>query len=455
MDIQPGLHVVLSETQGANVTRHIHGLRGIHAHKDAANNWEHPLQDGLGSVREVVDNSVAVLESRNYDPFGTGFGNTGTSQTNYGFTGELVDGGGLLDLRARRYAPGVGVFASLDPLETPNRYAYVSGNPINRTDPSGLFDGATLGGIGVPALTACALTPVCQEILLGVGIVVVVGAAAYVLRNEIADMADGLARGFSNIAGQLDQLLQLQGAQLNAMNREIQRTLDCLHTAPPNRPATCGGTVVLPPGAEEAIENALDDSVIRRLRRWWWNFNDPGQTPDPNETPGPGTGPIGTPTPAPSPAQTPTQTPSCTPTPTPTPVPQVNLDTGSVYAFVSQGSPLASILSAYVAGRQMVITQTALSETVAPLTNIAGPMEKARAATFLAQVLPIADNPSARARALRPTNNLQPNDIIIFGTGDQMGIETITSDAKAQRAAVAQGVNFWLYVHPPVSLTGR
>jgi RHS repeat-associated protein len=138
LDIQPGLHVVLSETQGANVTRHIHSLRGIHAHKDAANNWEWPLQDGLGSVREVVDNSVAVLESRNYDPFGNGFGNTGTSQTNYGFTGELVDGGGLLDLRARRYAPGLGVFASLDPLETPNRYGYVSGNPVNLVDPSGL-----------------------------------------------------------------------------------------------------------------------------------------------------------------------------------------------------------------------------------------------------------------------------------------------------------------------------
>ncbi|MEZ4671889.1 MAG: RHS repeat-associated core domain-containing protein [Anaerolineae bacterium] len=128
-----GLHVVLSETQGANVTRHVHSLRGIHAHKDATNNWEWPLQDGLGSVRGVVDNSLAVLESRNYDPFGSGFGNTGTSQTNYGFTGELVDGGGLLDLRARRYAPGLGVFASLDPLETPNRYAYVSGNPINDT----------------------------------------------------------------------------------------------------------------------------------------------------------------------------------------------------------------------------------------------------------------------------------------------------------------------------------
>ncbi|MEZ4668381.1 MAG: RHS repeat-associated core domain-containing protein [Anaerolineae bacterium] len=138
LDIQPGLHVVLSETQGAAVTRHVHSLRGIHAHKDASNNWEWPLQDGLGSVREVVDNSVGVLESRNYDPFGTGFGNTGTSQTGYGFTGEQTDGTGFLYLRNRFMSPIIGQFISQDFLESLNRYAYVSGNPINFVDLNGL-----------------------------------------------------------------------------------------------------------------------------------------------------------------------------------------------------------------------------------------------------------------------------------------------------------------------------
>ncbi len=131
---------MLAETTGANVIRTVHSLRGIHAQKDAAGNWEWMLEDGLGSVRGVVDNTVGVLESRNYDPYGNAFGATGTSQTAYGFTGELVDGSGLLDLRARRYNPALGVFASLDPLETANRYAYVSEDPINRTDPTGLQD---------------------------------------------------------------------------------------------------------------------------------------------------------------------------------------------------------------------------------------------------------------------------------------------------------------------------
>ncbi|MBL8120612.1 MAG: hypothetical protein JNJ78_24025 [Anaerolineae bacterium] len=165
------------------------------------------------------------------------------------------------------------------------------------------------------------MTPGCQGILLGIGIVVVVGAAAYVLQDEIRDIASGLFNGFSNIAGQLGQVWQQQGAQLAATNAMLQQTITCVQTAPPNRPATCGGTITLPPGIDEDIEHALDDSVIRRLRRWWWNYNDPDNfpTPPPDDRPEPIPAPNNTPgpTPAPTPA-TPTPTPSCTPTPTPT-----------------------------------------------------------------------------------------------------------------------------------------
>ncbi len=54
-----------------------------------------------------------------------------------GFTGEQVDGNGLVYLRARYYAPWVGRFSLLDPSRgEANLFAYVRGNPINRTDPS-------------------------------------------------------------------------------------------------------------------------------------------------------------------------------------------------------------------------------------------------------------------------------------------------------------------------------
>jgi RHS repeat-associated protein len=157
--------VVLSETTGTNTTRYVHGPRGIHAQKDAANVWEHPLQDGLGSVRSVVDNAATILDSRNYDPYGNSFGVVGTTQTGYGFTGELLDGGGLLDLRARRYNAGLGIFASLDPFEgmmgrpmSLNGYGWVEGNTPNAVDPSGKF----LGAVAPAVVPFCSVyLPVC------------------------------------------------------------------------------------------------------------------------------------------------------------------------------------------------------------------------------------------------------------------------------------------------------
>jgi RHS repeat-associated protein len=163
LDLQPGLSVVLSETTSANVTRYVHGPRGIHAQKDSGGTWDYMLQDGLGSVRSVVDNAATILDSRNYDPYGNPFSVVGTTQTGYGFTGELMDGGGLLDLRARRYNTGLGTFASLDPFEgledepmSLNGYSYVHGNPVNWTDPSGEILPILIGGILIGAVTGWA-----------------------------------------------------------------------------------------------------------------------------------------------------------------------------------------------------------------------------------------------------------------------------------------------------------
>jgi RHS repeat-associated protein len=68
----------------------------------------------------------------------------GTAGTHLGYTGALTDEVGLVYLHARYYNPVSGQFLSGDPLEGQavdprswNRYEYVSGNPANRTDPSG------------------------------------------------------------------------------------------------------------------------------------------------------------------------------------------------------------------------------------------------------------------------------------------------------------------------------
>jgi RHS repeat-associated protein len=64
-----------------------------------------------------------------------------------GYTGEWQDGDvGLVYLRARWYAPGVGRFTQPDPWEgdrwqpvSLQVYLYASDNPVNQTDPSGLY----------------------------------------------------------------------------------------------------------------------------------------------------------------------------------------------------------------------------------------------------------------------------------------------------------------------------
>ena len=121
------------------VTRYVHSRRGIHAQEDASGSWAWMAQDGLGSVRGVVDDAPGVLWTGSPAPYGVYFGETGTRQSPYLFTGEYTDPiTALVHLRARDYHPALGVFASLDPFEglpttpmTLNRYGYASSNPIN------------------------------------------------------------------------------------------------------------------------------------------------------------------------------------------------------------------------------------------------------------------------------------------------------------------------------------
>jgi len=139
LDTQPGLAKVIAADNGTTVNRYVHDMTGIHSHKDSAGNWEHVVQDGLGSVRGVYANDLSDLYTAQYSPYGEVWDSTGTGQTDFGYTGEWTDQNDLVHLRARYLDPATGNFISLDPMETANRYGYVGGNPINRVDPSGLL----------------------------------------------------------------------------------------------------------------------------------------------------------------------------------------------------------------------------------------------------------------------------------------------------------------------------
>jgi RHS repeat-associated protein len=150
LDVGMSLWETLVETTGANTTRYVHSMEGLLAQQRPDSSWQWMMNDGLGSLRGVLNSSLSPQESRMYAPFGDATQLSGTSQLSYGFTGEPTDGNGLVYLRGRYYHPSIGQFISLDPLETANRYGYVGGNVVNRVDPSGLaVQRAVIDGGGV------------------------------------------------------------------------------------------------------------------------------------------------------------------------------------------------------------------------------------------------------------------------------------------------------------------
>ena len=133
----------------------------------------------------------------------------------------------------------------------------------------------------------------------------------------------------------------------------------------------------------------------------------------------------------------------------------VNLDTSKAIAFVMEGSPLRVGLKAYIHGRSMLLCATADREFRSAVGRYGGPLEQSRARRLLARVMLVPDSPSPLAAALRPTNHLGLEDIIIFGTGDALGVVTMTGDGQALRSAAGQGVTFAAFLHPPARLTGQ
>ncbi len=117
------------------------------------------LYDGLDSVIGEVDEDGNVTYTAKYDVYGAVRGSTGSSDSKHKFVGGIghttePDTGGLIYMRARWYDPSTGRFISEDPARNGiNWYIYCDDNPINSTDPSGMFniwkylEGKALGAI--------------------------------------------------------------------------------------------------------------------------------------------------------------------------------------------------------------------------------------------------------------------------------------------------------------------
>lgn len=97
--------------------------------------------DHQGSIIAVADSNGAATAINTYDPWGVpGMNNKGRFQyTGQAWIPELR----MYYYKARIYWPEIGRFLQVDPIGYEgglNFYAYVSGDPVNRTDPLGLQD---------------------------------------------------------------------------------------------------------------------------------------------------------------------------------------------------------------------------------------------------------------------------------------------------------------------------
>ena len=133
--------VVLDAASDGSTVEYVNGLAADQKLSRRAGGATHYFAaDHLGSTRALTDDSGAVVERQDYDSFGDG---AGSAVTRYGYTGRELDADtGLLYYRARWYDPRAGRFISEDPVGFDggvNFYVYVSNNPVNYADPTGLF----------------------------------------------------------------------------------------------------------------------------------------------------------------------------------------------------------------------------------------------------------------------------------------------------------------------------
>ena len=101
--------------------------------------------DRLGSV-VATTNSAGAVTAYAYGPYGEPQTWAGSR---FRYTGQLaLPEAQLYHYRARAYDPMLGRFLQTDPIgygDGPNIYAYVHGDPVNGTDPSGMCESCIAG----------------------------------------------------------------------------------------------------------------------------------------------------------------------------------------------------------------------------------------------------------------------------------------------------------------------
>jgi len=201
-------------------------------------------KDHLGSTSVVTNESGAVQERLDYEPFGKrryangltdSAGTLVAATTDRGYTGhEMLEEVGLIHMNGRIYDPALSRFMSADPvvqapahMQSFNRYTYGWNNPLGGTDPSGynwLSDRwhaawhSTAGRIVITVAVAYFTGQYAGDWLVGNNVAWATtasgGTAAYstavlsTAGNVAVGAAGGFAGGFVGSGGNLQQGLE-------------------------------------------------------------------------------------------------------------------------------------------------------------------------------------------------------------------------------------------------------
>ncbi|TMR18296.1 DUF6531 domain-containing protein, partial [Nonomuraea zeae] len=175
-------------SEGTTPTRYVHGL-GLIGSESADGTFTTHVFDGQGSTVALVRNGEVVARHA-YDLHGRPAGGDAQDQP-FGYAGRygvMTDAPGLLNMRARAYAPAAAAFTGQDFLlglpvsgVATNRYAYAQGDPLLRGDPLGLDPSSTWGTV--------------VGTIVAIGGIVVVGGATIYLGMTAAGAGAGAGTG--------------------------------------------------------------------------------------------------------------------------------------------------------------------------------------------------------------------------------------------------------------------
>ena len=202
--------------------------------------------DERGSIIARTDGSGNLITANTYDEYGIpGSSNAGLFQ----YTGQMwLSQLGIYYYKARIYSPTLGRFLQTDPIgstDNADLYAYVTNDPINRRDSSGLCTGSATDvqnpdGTWSPVITGCYLED--APILFSTG-------------KNFAPPTDRL--GGARAGGQTDANNKKQCSAIDAALNAIADQLDAL-SKDFDIASTIGGLGTIGAGAGEAFSFGAD-----------------------------------------------------------------------------------------------------------------------------------------------------------------------------------------------------